>query len=161
MNFAALEENTYVFVDFFANWCSHCRDLAPTWETLAEVMYEVAESRADAHFERHSSPDHDYSEEDYEEAVKVQLPVLIAKVDCVDHHELCQNMQIRAYPTLKFFVDGEEKGDYQGHRTVVEFTHFIAEMEREHKGKDAELKTGEAHDGVFACVVWATIFYFS
>eukprot|EP00970_Alexandrium_tamarense_P020828 scaffold15730_cov221-Alexandrium_tamarense.AAC.1 len=129
----ALQENTYVFVDFFANWCSHCRDLAPTWETLAEVMYEAAESRVEEHLER--NPDHHYSDEDYEEAVKVQLPVMIGKIDCVDHGDLCQRMQIQAYPTLKFFVDGEEMGDYRGHRTVIEMAHFIAEMEKTHKGK--------------------------
>jgi hypothetical protein len=44
-------------------------------------------------------------------------------------------MQIQAYPTLKFFVDGEEMGDYRGHRTVIEMAHFIAEMEKTHKGK--------------------------
>lgn len=31
-------EHDYLFVDFYASWCSHCRDLAPTWETLAEVV---------------------------------------------------------------------------------------------------------------------------
>jgi len=135
----ALEENEYVFVDFFANWCSHCRDLAPTWETLAEVMYQAAENRVE------DQPDvHKYSDEDYNEALKVELPVLVGKVDCVDHHDFCLDQAIRAYPTLKFFVDGEEKGVYNGHRTVVEFTHFIAEMEKEHKGhKHADLKTEE------------------
>jgi thiol-disulfide isomerase/thioredoxin len=138
----ALEENEYVFVDFFANWCSHCRDLAPTWETLAEVMYQAAENRVEGHPEVHR-----YSEEDYEEAIKVELPVLIAKVDCVDHHDFCMDQEIRAYPTLKFFVDGEEKGQYNGHRTVVEFSHFIAEMEKEHKGHaHRDLKAGEVKD---------------
>jgi len=55
---------------------------------------------------------------------------------------------IRAYPTLKFFVDGEEKGDYRGHRTVVEMSHFIEQMEKEHKGKDegTDVKSSEAKD---------------
>lgn len=144
----ALEENTYVFVDFFANWCSHCRDLAPTWETLAEVMFEVAENRVEDHIERNPHKEHEYSDEDYQAAILVELPVLIGKVDCVDHHELCMDYGIRAYPTLKFFVDGEEKGDYRGHRTVVELAHFIEQMEKEHKGKkhDDTVKSSEAKD---------------
>ena len=141
----ALEENEYVFVDFFANWCSHCRDLAPTWETLAEVMYQAAENRVEEYEDVHT-----YSDEDYNEAMKVELPVLIAKVDCVDHHDFCMDQEIRAYPTLKFFVDGEEKGVYNGHRTVVEFTHFIAEMEKEHKGhKHPDLKSGEIKESEY------------
>lgn len=139
----ALEENTYVFVDFFANWCSHCRDLAPTWETLAEVMYEVAETRVDNHMEKHQI--REYSDEEYTAAVAVELPILIGKVDCVHHQALCMEYNIRAYPTLKFFVDGGEKGDYRGHRTVVELAHFIESMEKEHKGKDT-VKSTEAKD---------------
>lgn len=137
----ALKANSYVFVDFFANWCSHCRDLAPTWETLAEVMYEVAENRVEERLENRGD-EHEYTDEDYAAAVAVELPVLIGKVDCVDHQELCANNGIRAYPTLKFFVDGEEKGDYRGHRTVVELAHFIEQMEKEHKGKNADQAVG-------------------
>jgi len=137
----ALEENTYVFVDFFANWCSHCRDLAPTWETLAEVMLEVAEDRVDEglHYQNHI-----HSEEEFQAAVRVELPVLIGKVDCVHHGELCSGYEIRAYPTLKFFVDGEEKADFSGHRTVVELAHFIEEMEKRHKGATTTVKTSGA-----------------
>jgi len=138
----ALSENTYVFVDFFANWCSHCRDLAPTWETLAEVMYEVAENRVEDHLEKNPEHEHHYTDEDYTAAVAVELPVLIGKIDCVDHHQLCMARGIRAYPTLKFFF----KGDYRGHRTVVEMAHFIEEMEKEHKGRQDDLKSAEVKD---------------
>lgn len=147
----ALQDNTYVFVDFFANWCSHCRDLAPTWETFAEVMYEVAQSRVDpalAVMAREKlGHDHLYADEEYSAAVAVHLPVLIGKIDCVDHRDLCMKYEIRAYPTLKFFVDGEEKGDFYGHRTVVELAHFVESMELEHKGKekgDEGIKSSDA-----------------
>ena len=143
----ALEENTYVFVDFFANWCSHCRDLAPTWETFAEVMYIAAETRVDSTLEADPNhPGHKYSDAEYDEAVKVELPVLIGKVDCVDHPDLCLRYNIAAYPTLKFFVDGEEVGDYRGHRTVLELTHFVENMERQHKGKNAEIRAEGAKE---------------
>jgi thiol-disulfide isomerase/thioredoxin len=145
-----LEYNTYAFIDFFANWCSHCRDLAPTWETLAEVMHQVAEERVEsAHEAKHGHREHHYSDEDYAEAVAVELPVFIGKIDCVEHQELCMQRSIRAYPTLKFFVDGVEKGDYLGHRTVVELAHFIESMELEHKGKDAkdDLKSSDVKNG--------------
>lgn len=144
----ALEANTYVFVDFFANWCSHCRDLAPTWETLAEVMYEVAEDKVEKNLDKHNLK-HDYTDADYDAAVAVELPVFIGKVDCVEHPALCQDYMIRAYPTLKMFVDGDEVGDYRGHRTVVEMAHFIEEMEKDHKGKDRAVETGGAKDGEF------------
>jgi thiol-disulfide isomerase/thioredoxin len=143
----ALEENTYVFVDFFANWCSHCRDLAPTWETFAEVMYIAAEHRVDNALEANPNhPGHKYSDAEYDEAVKVELPVLIGKVDCVDHGDLCMKYEIAAYPTLKFFVEGKEVGDYRGHRTVVELTHFVEGMERQHKGKNGDIKAEGAQD---------------
>jgi len=130
------EEHDYVFVDFFASWCSHCRILAPTWETLAEVMVDAGIEHARNH------PD-DYSKEDYDAAGKIQMPVVIAKVDCVQHPDLCNNKeQIQAYPTLRLFVDGKPwyKGDYRGHRTILEMVEWLYYVEEEHK----KLLVGEA-----------------
>lgn len=78
---------------------------------------------------------HEYSQEDIEHATRVERPVVIAKVDCVENHQLCMDQGIRAYPTLRLFVDGKqyEKGDYRGHRTIVEFTDWLTEVEKEHK----------------------------
>jgi thiol-disulfide isomerase/thioredoxin len=123
------KEHDYVFVDFYASWCSHCRQLAPTWEALAEVM-------ADAGIDHSKDHPDDYSEEDYEAAEKVQMPVVIAKVDCVVHVDLCNFQQrIQAYPTLRLFVDGQpwHKGDYNGHRTILEMVEWLYYVEEEHK----------------------------
>eukprot|EP00539_Tryblionella_compressa_P002309 CAMPEP_0178749872 /NCGR_PEP_ID=MMETSP0744-20121128/9641_1 /TAXON_ID=913974 /ORGANISM="Nitzschia punctata, Strain CCMP561" /LENGTH=512 /DNA_ID=CAMNT_0020403313 /DNA_START=43 /DNA_END=1582 /DNA_ORIENTATION=- len=125
----AKNENDFLFVDFYASWCSHCRDLAPTWEKLAELMVDAGEKLGKQHPE-------DYTDEDFEAAEKVELPVMIAKVDCVKNHELCnQQEDIRAYPTLRLFVDGERwsGGDYRGHRTVlemVEWLYFVEEKQQ-------------------------------
>jgi len=136
----------YVFVDFFAGWCSHCMDLAPTWEALAEVMQEASTTIVDDEQEKERQEKrkrreaiHPYSDEDYDHAVKVTLPVVVVKVDCVDHKYLCNRQeQIRAYPTLRLFIDGqpwEGGSDYKGHRTVMEMVDWLKHMEEQHKTK--------------------------
>ncbi|VEU34726.1 unnamed protein product [Pseudo-nitzschia multistriata] len=145
----------YVFVDFFASWCSHCQALAPTWEVLAEIM---ADASANAVEDKHDTEHEHFSDEEYEHALKVNLPVVIGKVDCVVHKTLCnQKENIRAYPTLRLFVDGkqwESGSDYNGHRTIMEMVDWLKFMEDEHKSRmenngavgEATRKLHAAHD---------------
>lgn len=97
-------------------------------ETLAEVMTDVAEHILDQH-------EREYSEEELEHAKKVELPVMIAKIDCVEHRDVCLKEGLMAYPTLRLFVDGErwQGGDYRGHRTVVEMSDWLQQVEDKHK----------------------------
>jgi hypothetical protein len=105
-----------------------CRDLAPTWETLAEIMdaasHEIATEKSEG---RH----HEWSDEEYQHAKKVHQPVMIAKVDCVSHQALCRAQNIRAYPTLRLFVNGEPSEDYRMHRTVIEMADWLDAKESE------------------------------
>eukprot|EP00934_Nitzschia_sp_Nitz4_P007627 Nitzschia sp. Nitz4//scaffold127_size64804//44861//46626//NITZ4_006183-RA/size64804-augustus-gene-0.53-mRNA-1//1//CDS//3329534771//7617//frame0 len=125
----AKDENEYLFVDFFASWCSHCRDLAPTWEALAELMADAGAKLGNQH-------PGEVSESEYEEATKVELPVMVAKVDCVHQKHLCNFVEdIRAYPTLRLYVDGEawKGGDYHGHRTLLDMVEWLYQVESFHK----------------------------
>lgn len=122
------KEYDYLFVDFFASWCSHCRDLAPTWEALAEVMVDAGEHLGKLHSE-------DYTDKDYEAAEKVKMPVAIAKLDCVKYPAVCNQQEgIRAYPTLRLFVDGEPwaGGDYRLHRTIMDMVEWLYYVEEQH-----------------------------
>jgi protein disulfide-isomerase A6 len=53
--------------------------------------------------------------------------VLIGDVDCTDSGEkLCEQYEIRGYPTIKYFLDGDRKGmDYSGGRDVDSLEKFV------------------------------------
>mmetsp|Transcript_52832 Transcript_52832/g.158147 ORF Transcript_52832/g.158147 Transcript_52832/m.158147 type:complete len:357 (+) Transcript_52832:982-2052(+) len=105
-------------------------------------MTDAAESVVD-------DTDHDYSDEEYEEAVKLELPVIIAKVDCVNHADLCMSQSIQAYPTLRLFHNGDLYSDYRGHREVVEMTHWLANLEENiHPNKPEEEKKLSSADDI-------------
>jgi len=48
----------------------------------------------------------------------------VAKVDCTVETGVCGEEGIRGYPTVKFFSGGK-KFDYQGARTIEDFTKFV------------------------------------
>lgn len=81
-------------------------------------MLDVGEELGQLHHE-------DYSSGDYEAATKVEQPVMIAKVDCVDHPSVCNQEGIRAYPTLKLFHDEQLWAVYNGHRTLLDMVEWL------------------------------------
>lgn len=82
---------------------------------------------------------HEYSDDEYETAVNNMAPVLVMKLNCNDFPDVCNKQNIRAYPTMRVFVDGQAKGDYTGHRTVMEIFHWLSHIEAEHR-EPGELK---------------------
>ncbi|EGC39895.1 hypothetical protein DICPUDRAFT_93483 [Dictyostelium purpureum] len=86
-------------VEFFAPWCGHCKRLAPVYEELGAY----------------------YNDELKGDKVK------IAQVDCVANQGVCQKFEIRGYPTIKYFKDGEAK-DYRSQRDKASFIAYIDEM---------------------------------
>ena len=98
---------------------------------------------------------HKYTQEEYEHASNVELPVVIAKIDCVSHEQFCMQQGIRAYPTLRLFVDGKrwQAGDYMKDRTVVSMVDYLREIEDYHKGEllnsEDPLKLASAEKGTF------------
>jgi hypothetical protein len=102
-------------------------------------MTEAAIFKVDEQF-KHLEEGHDYTEEEYQDALKVEIPVMVAKVDCVVHSDLCLQNRIGAYPTLRIYVEGIAVADYHGDRTVLEMVHWLALVEEGHKRRVGDAK---------------------
>ncbi|EDX02494.1 thioredoxin domain-containing protein 5 homolog [Drosophila yakuba] len=100
-----------VLVKFVAPWCPHCKRLQPLWEQLAEMM-------------------------------NVDNPkVVIARVDCTKHQELCATHQVTGYPTLRLFKLGEEESiEFKSTWDLPAITDFI----NKELGAPAEGDLGDA-----------------
>ena len=71
-------------------------------------------------------PDWDKLGEEY----AASSSVVIADVDCTaDGESLCTQFEIRGYPTLKYFKDGDTSGeDYKGGRDYQSLATFVSDV---------------------------------
>ncbi|KAM7507606.1 hypothetical protein LguiA_018059 [Lonicera macranthoides] len=72
----AISAFDYIFVDFYAPWCGHCKRLAPELDKAAPVLAGLKD------------------------------PIIIAKVDADKYTRLASKYEIDGYPTLKIFMHG-------------------------------------------------------
>jgi len=112
-----LQTNDMVFVNFFAPWCMWCQRLHPTWEKFAETVEEE------------------------------EMPVGVANVDCVKHSQLCREQRVMAFPTLRWYENGNAKTpDYKLDRTVYALKMFAKrQLDLNEKYRDWEKEKGTKH----------------
>ncbi|KAF9933945.1 hypothetical protein FBU30_003889 [Linnemannia zychae] len=84
-----------VLVEFYAPWCGHCKNLAPTYEKVAQ---------------------------DFINDKKV---VTIANLDATVEKITADKYDVKGYPTIKFFAADGTVEDYNGGRSEQDFIDFI------------------------------------
>ncbi|XP_040575277.1 thioredoxin domain-containing protein 5 [Lepeophtheirus salmonis] len=237
-SFISLKESGAIFVKFFAPWCSHCKRLAPTWETLAKEYTDkdVKLARVDCTIETEFCSDMDvtgyptlkfFGKEEVKyrgqrdedslvkfietqmgrikpeetivsaEEVKVEngLHVLsednfkafigsgnhfikfyapwcghcqklspiwdelasefkdnanvkIAKMDCTQAQDICQEQDVTGYPTLSFYRDGQKVESYRGSRAISDLKDFVQTMTDVPKPKDTIVEGDSAPSSI-------------
>ncbi|KAJ3865039.1 protein disulfide isomerase [Lentinula novae-zelandiae] len=85
-------------IEHFSPYCGHCRAFAPTWEELAERNKEGSA-----------------------EATGVKL----AQVNCAVHGDLCSANNVKGYPQLNIYNNGDFVETFKGARDVERLTEFI------------------------------------
>lgn len=101
----ALTLHDFTMVNFYADWCSHCRDFYPAWVDLAAKLGQRSFRDADGR----------------------GRSVVFMRVNCVDFRDQCQEAQVRQYPQLRLYQRDGTSRDLRGKRSMERVEQFLEE----------------------------------
>lgn len=104
-----LKSHDFTFINFFAGWCSHCRQFSPSWGAIAKKVNGEGDTPA------RQFPDRDGA----------MHKVRLIKMNCVDFQQLCNEKGIDAYPNLRLYRSDGTFSLFEGRRNEEELVGWI------------------------------------
>ncbi|KAH8419665.1 hypothetical protein KR009_000409 [Drosophila setifemur] len=108
------------FVKFFAPWCSHCQVIGVVF---VAVLFLVIVINPLWHLQRLAPTWEDLAKELIKEP-----GVTISKLDCTQFRSICQDFEVKGYPTLLWIEDGKKIEKYAGARDLSTLKAYVEKM---------------------------------
>lgn len=105
---AVVNAHDFTMVNFYADWCPHCRRLGPTWTLFEDKVNKGQDVMNDA------------------DGIAANVRVL--KINCVDFEETCQQQKVSGFPTIRLYRRGAKEGaftEFEGHRELDMFSAWL------------------------------------
>jgi len=110
-----IEAHDFVVVNFFAGWCSHCRNFSPRWNLLAERVNGRPAQDGQEATEPQKFPDRE----------EVPKQVRLVKINCVDFQNVCREQGVDAYPTIRMYKYDGTFSLFEGKRDEADIMRWI------------------------------------
>lgn len=94
-NFDKVKDGVWL-LKFYAPWCGHCKQMAPTYERVAEHYHRRGDDK-----------------------------VRVGRLDGTAHPNLAAPFNVKGYPTLVLLRDGHKIEEFKGERTFEAITAFV------------------------------------
>merc|ERR1719253_107545 len=104
-----IEAHDFSLINFFANWCSHCREFHPTWEQIAKKIHGESGGAPQMFADREGT----------------MRGVRLIKMNCVDFKDICNEKGIDAYPSLRLYKADGTFSVFEGKRDEADLIRWI------------------------------------
>jgi len=106
---AAVTFHDFTLVNFFAEWCVHCRKFSTIWnEASTKINEQMKFTNADSQ----------------------ETTVKFLKMNCVDFGETCQKVGIAAFPSVRLYKRDGSFEAFKGKRTAENIISFLTSTVR-------------------------------
>lgn len=100
----AVTFHDYTIVNFFAEWCVHCRNFMPMWVAAANQMSEKTV---------------------FTDAEGKETTVKFLKINCVAFGDACQQARIAAFPTVRLYKRDGSFQAFKDKRSIENIQEFL------------------------------------